>query len=100
MTTTPQLSIQPEDGVPKARPSKAKGRARNPQIEQYIKTLCDMRIGQSCFFPGLSRADLEFLRRPAVTAGIGLTIREVARDEIHLTQGVRVWRDYGEYDEL
>lgn len=100
MAGTPQLTIKPEDGVPRARSSKGKGRARNPQIEAYVTKLCDMRIGQSCFFEGIKRADLEFLRRPALAAGINLTIREMTRDPIYQSAGVRVWREYGEYDEL
>ena len=97
---TPDLTIVPESGVPRSRPSTGRGRARNPKIESYVRSLCRMRVGDSCFFPGLKSADVEFLRRPAVVAGINLTIRELARDEIHMVPGVRVWREYGEYDDL
>lgn len=101
MTSTPELNIVAEDGVPRRRPATARKRAvRNPMTQRYIDQLCAMRVGQSCFFQGLTRADLEFLRRPALAAGINLTIREVTRDEIHLVPGVRVWRDPGEFDEL
>lgn len=100
MTKTPDLAIVPEAGVLQRRPTTAKGRTRDPKIAAYVDKLCRMRIGDSCFFAGLKPKDVEFLRRPAVTAGIGLTIREVEVDEIHLTAGVRVWRERGEYDEL
>lgn len=100
MSSTPDLNIVPESGVPQRRPAKARGRTRDPKIAEYVDKLCRMRIGDSCFFPGLKPADIEFLRRPAVTAGIGLAIRQVEQDEIHLVPGVRVWREYGEYDEL
>lgn len=96
----PELNIVPETGVPQRRPAVSKGRTRNPQIAAYIDKLCRMRIGESCFFQGLTSGDVEFLRRPAVTAGITLTIREVEKDEIHMVSGVRIWRGYGEFDEL
>lgn len=98
---TPNLAFVAEDGVPQRRTAPAtRGRARNPKIEQYINTLCNAKPGQSFFFPGLKRTDVEFLRRPATTAGINLTIRELDRDDIHLVAGVRIWRESGEFDEL
>lgn len=101
MNTQP-LIIMPEDGVTKVSdPPKAKpGRPHDEHITRYVQQLCDMRVGQSCFFMGLTRRDVEFLRRPALAAGINLTIKEVTRDEIHLTAGVRIWREYGHYDDL
>lgn len=100
--TTPLLNIIAEDDVPRRRPKELRrsGRPRDPKLAAYIQQLCDFRVGQSCFFRGFKRADVEFLRRPAVQAGINLTIREVEEDEKHKVPGVRVWRDAGTYDEL
>lgn len=102
MSSLLDMPIIAEDDVPRRRPKpKSRGGApRDPKLAAYIQKLCDMRPGQSCFFAGMNRLDVEFLRRPAISAGINLTIREVERDEIHAMAGVRVWRDAGEYDEL
>ena len=102
----PQLIIVPEDGVPMRRPPDRKGKKsrsaeyRDPRIEQYVDALRNMRIGQSCFFRGMTSVDVGFLRQPCVRAGINIGIKEVARDEIHLVHGVRIWRQFGEFDEL
>lgn len=74
--------------------------ARCEHLDEYVRHLRDLRVGQSCFFVGLKRADVEFLRRPALAAGIRLVIQQVACDEIHMVAGVRVWRESGPYDEL
>lgn len=102
MTTVLDLTIVAENDVPRRRPKgqARRGRPRDPKLAGYVQALCDLRVGQSCFFAHLRRADVEFLRRPAVQAGINLTIRETDNDEIHFQPGVRIWRDAGEYDEL
>lgn len=101
MSVIPDITIVAENNVPKRRPKGGRaGRPRDAKLAGYIQQLCDLRVGQSCFFGNLTRTDIEFLRRPAVQAGINLTIRELDKDEIHMTPGVRVWREEGIYDEL
>jgi hypothetical protein len=94
------FEIKADDGVPLKRPARSPGRPRSTRLQGYVNKVATMRVGQSFFVEGVKRAHLEFLRKPCVTAGVNLTIREVELDEIYQTAGVRVWREHGEYDEL
>lgn len=87
----------PEDGVPQARQA---GRPMSQQMASYVDQFKRYKIGQSFFVPGATVADLNFLRRPFKRAGLGATFRRVERDEIYQQAGVRVWREFGEYDDL
>ena len=100
MSRTLDLDFVPDEGVPQQRTTRPRGAARDPKIEEYVQKMARTRIGTSYFFAGLQPSDLEFLRRPCLAAGIGIKIRRVDRDEIYHLAGVRVWREYGEYDEL
>jgi hypothetical protein len=77
---------------------------RDKTAEQQTRVLVEklkrMMPGQSFFVPDVTRADMEFLRRPVVKAGVGIRIAQVEEDEIYFQPGVRVWREEGEYDEL
>jgi hypothetical protein len=66
----------------------------------HINRIRAMRIGQSVFFPGMQLRDLSFLRKPARAAGVGIRMKFTRRDVRHQTAGVRLWREFGEYDEL
>ena len=94
-----KLAIVPEDDVP-VPPGGRRPRQSDTHVTGYIEQLCNMRVGQSCFFVGVTRLEVEFLRRPAYTAGINLRMIEVEHDVIHLQPGVRVWREAGPYDEI
>ena len=80
--------------------SRSKGRPIAPEVQALIDKLKRYRIDDSFFVPGASRADVEFLRKPAHTQGIGIAICQVALDEIYQQAGVRVFRKEGAYDEL
>lgn len=58
------------------------------------------RHGDSFFVEGATADDLRNLLRAFKLAGIGYTVRQVARDAIYQTQGTRVWRQSGDCDEL
>lgn len=77
---------------------------RDKTAEQQVRVLVEkvtrMLPGQSFFIPDVKRADMEFLRRPLVRAGVGVRIAQVEEDEIYFQPGVRIWREVGEYDEL
>lgn len=70
------------------------------QIAVLVDKFVRMKPGQSFFIPDVSRADVEFLRRPVVRIGCGIKIIQVESDEIYFQPGVRIWREEGEYDEL
>jgi hypothetical protein len=70
------------------------------QINVIVKKFVAMKPGESFFIADLDADDVEWLRRPAVAAGCGITIRRVEHDEIYLQAGVRIWREEGAYDEL
>lgn len=70
------------------------------QTRVLVEKMKRMLPGQSFFVPDVKRADMEFLRRPVVKAGVGIRIAQVEEDEIYFQPGVRVWREEGEYDEL
>lgn len=70
------------------------------QTRVLVEKMKRMLPGQSFFVPDVKRADMEFLRRPVVRAGVGIRIAQVEEDEIYFQPGVRVWREEGEYDEL
>ena len=78
--------------------------ARGPKLDSKTQAMVDqfvrMPVGRSFFVPDAKRVELEFLRRPAVSAGAGIRIVHVELDEIYQQPGVRVWREEGPYDEL
>lgn len=96
------FDMHPDDDVPIKRTAKEskRGRKADPRIQAYVDKFVRFRIGQSFFVPGATTADLEFLRKPFLRAGVGMVMRRVERDEIYAVPGVRVWRLAGEYDEL
>lgn len=77
-----------------------RGPATDPETQAQLKQFAAMPVGRSFFVPDVRRADLEYLRRPAITMGLGIRILQVALDEVYQQPGVRVWREEGEYDEL
>ena len=70
------------------------------QVKVIVNKFIAMKPGESFFIADVEPDDVEFLRRPAVAAGCGITIRHVELDEIYQQPGVRIWREEGEYDEL
>lgn len=96
------FKIRPEKDVPveKGMPSRGRGRPMNPVVKRQVEQFAAMRIGESFFVEGLHAADVEYLRKPFIRAGLGMLVRRVERDEIYKKAGVRVWRLAGEYDEL
>lgn len=95
------INIAPEDGVPylQTKPKERKrDKARYPHIQRYIDAFAKFRPGQSFFIPGVTRKDVEFLRQPFATTGLGVLMREVTADQKYGTPGVRIWRLHGEYD--
>lgn len=106
MTFNPlDLDIRPDkkrvkrDRPKKGRTSK-KGRSESPMILGYVERFQHFKPGQSFFIEGATPGDVEFLRRPILRAGMGITIRAVKCDEIYNKAGVRVWRQSGPYDDL
>ena len=77
-----------------------RGRTADAQVKVLIDKFVRMLPGQSFFIPGATRLDVEFMRRPAQAIGCGIRIVRVEQDEIYLQEGVRVWREEGEYDDL
>lgn len=77
-----------------------RGQTADAQVKVLLDKFARMRPGQSFFVPDAVRLDMEFLRRPALKLGCGIKIVQVEQDEIYLQQGVRVWREEGDYDEL
>jgi hypothetical protein len=82
------------------KPKKKPGRQVDPATQELIQRFLDMAPGHSFFVEGLTRLDLEFLRKPASRAKVGIRIAETLNDEIYGVAGTRVWRIAGEYDEL
>ena len=78
----------------------ARGRQRDPEMQEIIDGFARLRIGASIFIKGVSRADVECIRQPLVSMGIGVRIVKVGCDTVHGCAGVRLWRKKGEYDEL
>lgn len=72
----------------------------SPAMRAHIERFAAMTPGESFFVKGARSEELEFLRKPFTRAGLGVLIRQVERDDIYKTAGVRVWRMAGEYDEL
>lgn len=70
------------------------------QIKVILHKFAHMLPGQSFFMADCTRADVEFIRRPAQAMGLGITIVQVEVDEIYQQPGVRIWREEGEFDEL
>lgn len=78
----------------------ARGPRNDPYTQKLLAKFASWPVGRSFFVRGAARADLEFLRRPAVKLGVGIRIVQVTRDPIHNQPGVRVWREEGSYDEI
>lgn len=77
-----------------------RGRTADNQTRVLIDKFVRMLPGQSFFIADVERADVEFLRRPVVKLGVGISIHEVDVDEIYQQRGVRIWREEGAFDEL
>jgi len=77
-----------------------RGRTADIQTKVLVDKIAAMVIGKSFFIPGVTREDVEFIRRPVVRMGCGIRIAQVEEDEIYCVPGVRIWREEGEYDEL
>lgn len=75
------------------------GRRRSQFVDELITAFKGYAIGDSFFIAGASAREVEFLRRPMQSAGLGITIRQIAKDEIYGIAGVRVWREHGSYDD-
>jgi cytochrome c biogenesis protein ResB len=75
-------------------------RTAQEQIKVLVAKFIAYRPGDSFFIAGVQPADVEFMRRPALAAGVGITIRRVEMDEIYQQAGVRIWREAGAYDDL
>lgn len=91
-----------DSGVPqtRAKPKQRRVPLKNPVAAAVVDKFADMEPGQSFFVAGAVKKDVDFLRRPLTQAGFGYAMREVDCDEIYQTQGVRIWRQHGEFDEL
>lgn len=76
------------------------GRTADAQVRTLVKKMMWMKPGTSFFVEGVRAADMNFLRRPVLKAGMGIRIVEVECDEIYQCHGVRVWREEGDYDVL
>lgn len=76
------------------------GRKGDPVIIGYVERFEKFKPGQSFFIAGAAPADLEFLRRPILKAGMGVIIRAMVMDPIHKCAGTRVWRQSGPFDDL
>ncbi len=81
-------------------PARSPGRPKAEGTDALVQTFLSMKPGYSFFVEGLSRHDLEFLRKPVTKAGVGIQIVETLKDEIYGVAGTRVWRCAGDYDEL
>jgi len=84
-----------------------RGKARMPldktgdeQVRALVNKVLRMKPGWSFFVEDVEPSDLEFLRRHVVKEKAGIRIVGVDVDEIYQTNGVRVYREQGEYDEL
>jgi len=78
----------------------ARGRQRDPEMQQILEGFARLRVGASIFVKGATRADVESIRQPLVAMGVGVRIVRVENDAVHGCAGVRLWRKRGEYDEL
>lgn len=70
------------------------------ETEAQVDAFMRYAPGDSFFVDGATSADLRNLLRAFREAGIGYTVRQLARDPIYQTQGTRVWRKTGDCDEL
>lgn len=94
-----EIEMRADDGVTPGVSRHGGGNGpRSPVLRKYVEQFANFKPGQSFFVEGVTRKDVEFLRRPFVDAGLGLTMREVEQDEIYGVAGVRVWRLHGDYD--
>lgn len=90
-----------DDDVPMRRVGETRKRKlRNPTLVKVVDKFAAMRPGQSFFVPGVTKKQMDFIRKPLNAEGLGHTMREVDCDEIYQQPGVRVWRLHGEYDQL
>lgn len=78
----------------------AKGFTRDPEIEHACKAFAALPVGASVFVKGAVRADVEYLREPLRSMGVGIGITQTQNDPIHKCAGMRLKRKAGEYDEL
>lgn len=78
----------------------ARGKQRDPELQEILNAFARLRIGASIFIQGVSRADVESIRQPLVAMGVGVRIVKTNCDTVHGCAGVRLWRKKGEYDEL
>jgi hypothetical protein len=85
--------------VKKKPAPKKTGPKPSPELLAQIEAFKTYKIGDSFFVPGRKASDLEYLRRPANKAGLGIKIRYIDCDPVHNTAGVRVWRCSGPKDE-
>jgi hypothetical protein len=78
----------------------ARGKKRDPELQEILDGFARLRVGASIFIPGVSRADIETIRQPLIGMGVGVRIVKTDCDPRHGCAGVRLWRKKGEYDEL
>lgn len=99
-----RLDVKPDKGrisPATSRPSpKVWGRALEPYILGYVEKFMTFRPGESFFIEDIKPSDIEFLRRPILSAGLGIAIRRMDCDPIYKKAGVRVWRQVGPFDNL
>ena len=104
MTDLRDLCIRPD--VHRVRDTKQKPRVRKfsilmePMMVGYIEAFQKFKPGESFFIEGVAPKEVEFLRRPILRSGVGITIRKVDVDPIYQKPGVRIWRQSGPYDDL
>lgn len=74
------------------------GRKADPELLKQVEHFKALKVGDSFFVEGKTAAEMEYLRRPVIRAGVGITIRNIECDVVHKTKGVRVWRLSGPHD--
>lgn len=81
-------------------PPMARGKKRDPELQEILDDFARLRVGASIFIQGVTRADVESIRQPLISMGVGVRIVKTDCDPKHGCAGVRLWRKKGEYDEL
>lgn len=76
-----------------------RGRPRDPLIRDMVRQFKSLPIDSSFFIPNAGRKQVEYLRKPVTTAGVGIEIAEVELDEIYQSPGVRIYRRLGTWDD-
>jgi len=75
------------------------GRPPDPAVQALVDKFAAFLPGRDSFFvPDVTLADVEFLRKPFLRAGLGVSFRHTNDDPCHESPGVRVWRLEGPYD--